>query len=364
MKKILLFVFLLLGVGAFAQDDSLLVKVAADTLGNDMQEGGISVEALGLYNLALQKAENQETDSAIIYFSKAINREPGFAKAYYNRSSALLQIKNLSGALLDIDQYLALSDTASKGYFTRAAILDQLGRTEDALAAYRTAAAKEDQADEAFLASGNIHLRNEAYQDAIDNFTNYLKYHPSDGMVLHDRGSAYQLLDDLKMAERDYRQAAMADPELTSALANLGSVLRKSERYEEAVDAYSDALKIEPEDALLANNRGYAYYLSENYEKAVADFKKATTLAPDYAYAHNNLASAYIKLEKFQEAVNAAGKAISIDPEYGFAYLNRGIAREMVRDIPGACSDWEKASSLQVKNASDYQAAVCKYVEQ
>ncbi|HKK40608.1 MAG TPA: tetratricopeptide repeat protein, partial [Cryomorphaceae bacterium] len=219
MKKALLFIFIVFGVGAFAQDDSLLVKVAADTLGNDMQEGGISVEALELYNLALQKAENQETDSAVLYFSEAIKLESEFAKAYYNRSSAFLELNNLPSALLDIDQYLALSDTASKGYFTRAAILDELGRTEDALDAYGTAVAKEDQADMAFLASGNIHLRNEAYQDAIDNFTNYLKYHPSDGMVLHDRGSAYQQLSDLKSAERDYRQAALVRPELATAFA-------------------------------------------------------------------------------------------------------------------------------------------------
>jgi len=363
LKKIVLFAFLILGLTGFAQEDSLLVKVAADTLGKDMQEGGIAVEALELYNLALQKAEMQKPDSAIVYFTKAIELEPKFAKAYYNRSSAFLVLNNLSGALLDIDQYLALSDTASKGYYTRAAILDELGRQEDALSAYRIAAQKEDQADKAFLSVANIHLRNEAYLEAIDNFTAYLRYHPSDGMVLHDRGSAYQLLDDLKSAERDYRQSAMVNPDLATAHANLGSVLRKLERYHEAVDAYTDALKIEPEDAMIVNNRGYAYFLAGDYEKAVADFKKATTLSPDYAYAHNNLASAYIKLEKYQEAVDAAGQAISIDPEYGFAYLNRGIAREMVRDIRGACSDWEKAASLQVKNASDYQASICKYIE-
>ncbi|HKL39430.1 MAG TPA: tetratricopeptide repeat protein, partial [Cryomorphaceae bacterium] len=134
-------------------------------------------------------------------------------------------------------------------------------------------------------------------------------------------------------------------------------------RYEDAVDAYSEALEIEPKDAMIANNRGYTYFLSENYEKAVVDFQRSIELSPKYAYAHNNLASVYIKLERYQDAVDSAGDAISIDPDYGFAYLNRGIAREMVRDIRGACSDWEMAASLQVKNAADYQSSVCKYIE-
>lgn len=363
MKNPVLFTFLILCLSGFSQDDSLLVKVDADTLGKHMQEGGISAEALSLYNLALERAELEQTDSAIVFFTQAIDLEPEFAKAYYNRSSAFLVLNNLSSALLDIDQYLALSDTASTGYFTRAAILDELGRSDDVLAAYSKAAEKNDQADMAYLAIGHIQLRNQAYQEAIDNFTAYLRYHPSDGMVLHDRGSAYQMLDDLKSAVRDYRQAAMASPDLATAFANLGTVLRKLERYDEAIEAYSNALDIEPEDAMITNNRGYAYFLSEDYDSAVTDFQKAIEISPEYAYAHNNLASAYIKLEKYQEAVDAAGMAISLDPEYGFAYLNRGIAREMVRDIRGACSDWEMAASLQIKNASDYQSSVCKYVE-
>jgi tetratricopeptide (TPR) repeat protein len=363
MKTLFLFFFVLLSLLSFSQDDTLLVKVAADTLSKDLQEGGISAEALGIYNIALQKAEAHKTDSAIAYFTQAISLEPKFAKAFYNRSAAYLAREDYSGALLDIDRYLALTDTASKGYFTRAVLLDKLERQEDALAAYAKAIAKEDEADKAFLAIGNTQLRNEAYQEAVDNFTAYLRYHPSDGMVLHDRGSAYQQLNDLKSAERDYRQAALVNPELATANANLGTVLRKLERYDQAVDAYSDALKVASSDAMIYNNRGYTYFLAGEFEKAVEDFKKSTELSPQYAYAHNNLASAYIKLEKYKEAVEAADKAISIDSEYGFAYLNRGIAREMIRDLKGACSDWDMAANLQVKNADDYRSTVCKYIE-
>jgi len=363
MKTVFSSVFLLLSLFCFSQDDSLLVKVAADTLSNDMQEGGISPEALGLYNSALQKAESLNPDSAIILFSQAIELEPEFAKAYYNRSAARLANSDLSGALMDIDRYLALADTASKGYFTRADILAELGREEDAVDAYAKAIEKKDKADLAFRALGNIQLRRESYQEAVDNFTAYLRYNPSDDKTLHDRGSAYQQLDDLKAAEQDYRQAAMLNPDLATANANLGTVLRKMERYDDAVEAYTKAMKTDPEDAMIVNNRGYAYFLSEKYEEAAADFKKAIELSPDYAYAHNNLASAFIKLEKYEEAVDAAGAAIAIDADYGFAYLNRGIAREMIRDIRGACSDWEMAASLNVKNAADYQSTVCKYIE-
>ncbi|MCH2215304.1 MAG: tetratricopeptide repeat protein [Flavobacteriales bacterium] len=363
MKKLLTIFFFCYCALLTAQEDTLLVKIAADTLSSDLQEGGISAEALSLYNTGLLKAQSSETDSAIMYFTQAIELQPSFSKAYYNRSSAFLALENLSGALLDIDQYLSLVDTASSGYITRAEILDALERDEDAIAAYKMAIQRKDEPAVAHLAIGNYSLRESAYREAVDNFTAYLRYHPSDGLVLHDRGSAYQMLDDLKLAERDYRQATLVEPDLASAFANLGSVLRKRERYEEAVDAYTDALKIEPNDAMVLNNRGYAYFLNEEYDKAVDDFEEAIKLSSDYAYAYNNLASAHIKLEQYQEAVDAASAALKIDANYGFAYLNRGIAREMIRDLPGACSDWEMAEKFKIKNAANYRGSICKFVE-
>jgi Flp pilus assembly protein TadD len=230
--------------------------------------------------------------------------------------------------------------------------------------AYELAIAKNDGPDVAHLALGNYSLQEEKFQEAVDHFTNYLTFHPSAANVLHDRGSAYQQLNDLVSAEKDYRRATLLEPSLATAFANLGTVLRKKERYDEAVDAYSEALKIEPKDAMFLNNRGYAHFLNEDYSSAETDFKNSIEADPKYAFAHNNLASVLIKQEKYKEAVDAADKAIQLNAEYGFAYLNRGIAREMVRDLKGACSDWEKAEMLRIKNAGEYRASICKYVEE
>lgn len=363
MKNLFFFLTSLWTLSVFAQDDSVMVKIAADTLGREMQEGGISVEALNLYNRALAFAGEGQADSAIVYFTDALDINPDFGKALYNRSAAFVRMGNYPSALSDIDRYLEVVDTAKVGYFSRAEILDELKRTDDAIAAYKRAIEKEDKVKESYFSIAKLYLRKEEYQSAIDNFTANLRYDPSNANALHDRGSAYHLSGDLTAAERDYRQATMVSDGFARAYANLGTVLRKQERYKEAIDAYSQALAIESKDPLVLNNRGYAYYLNEDYDNAVSDFQKAIELDDTYAYAHNNLASAYIRLEEFEKAVESASRAINLDPEYGFAYLNRGIAREMVRDVTGACRDWEKAEAMKVKGAAEYRAAICKYIE-
>ena len=38
-------------------------------------------------------------------------------------------------------------------------------------------------------------------------------------------------------------------------------------------------------------------------------------------------------------------KAIELDPDYADAYYNRGIAKQYLNDIGGACKDFRKAIS-------------------
>jgi tetratricopeptide (TPR) repeat protein len=71
-------------------------------------------------------------------------------------------------------------------------------------------------------------------------------------------------------------------------------------------------------------------------------------------YAYLNRAAAYIKLEKWNEAIKDLDMCIKMDPENGAAFLNRGIAREMIRDLQGACSDWGTAASLGIESGEVY----------
>ena len=77
--------------------------------------------------------------------------------------------------------------------------------------------------------------------------------------------------------------------------------------------------------------------------------------------AYNNIS--YIKRTKKindnYAAIFYATKAIEIDPNYSLPYLNRGVAKENLGDIKGACDDWRKASSLGNKDTLQWVREVC-----
>ena len=52
-------------------------------------------------------------------------------------------------------------------------------------------------------------------------------------------------------------------------------------------------------------------------------------------------------------------KAIELDPNYRSAYKNRGISKENLGDLKGACADWKKAAALGHKNSTKWVANQC-----
>jgi len=338
-----------------------LIQIAADTLSSDLQEGGLSVEALSFYNSALDFFQTNKLDSAKYYFTLALAEEDSFPKALINRAAVHIQLAEHSQAIEDLDKYTALVDTATNAYFFKARSYDYLGEKDSALAAYAEAISRKAFIEEAHLRRAEILRQDGRYAEAVEDFSMALLENSQNAKALHDRGSCKKLLDQPESAAEDYRSAIRVDPKMTSAYINLGSVYRNMEMNAEALAEFNQALRLDENNILALNNRGNTHFALGNYLEAERDFRKVIELNADYAYAHNNLAGALIKQERFDEAIESASNAIDLDPNYGFAFLNRGIAREMIRDIPGACSDWKTAQEMGVKNADVYQNGPCNY---
>merc|ERR1711991_32402 len=96
-------------------------------------------------------------------------------------------------------------------------------------------------------------------------------------------------------------------------------------------------------------------------DEAIEDFKKCIEVNANYAPAYANIAAAEFKNENYKEAKKNADKAIQLDPDYASAYVNRGMIREMLRDMNGACEDWNKAKELGAETGGQYYSQNCGF---
>lgn len=84
--------------------------------------------------------EQEELVRAIHHFTAAVQHKPDFAEAWNLRATAFFMRGDLGQALADIEQVLALEPRHFGALSGLGVILEQLGREEDALRAYREAA--------------------------------------------------------------------------------------------------------------------------------------------------------------------------------------------------------------------------------
>ena len=107
-------------------------------------------------------------------------------------------------------------------------------------------------------------------------------------------------------------------------------------------------------------NRGKAKNDIKDYKGALYDFNEAIELnpnVPDFFIFRGNVKS---RLDSDEYgAISDYNKAIDIDPLNLLAIKNRGISKKILGDDKGACSDWEKASSLGYKDSAKWVRDEC-----
>lgn len=148
----------------------------------------------------------------------------------------------------------------------------------------------------------------------------------------------------------EYFDAALKlDPENPDVLLYKAHTFRDLNRPKEEEQAYRDLLKVRPNYWLAYNELGWILWRQARYEEAKAAFEAASATAPAVALPIANLSSMYMDLGKFDDAVAAAQRSLAKYPN-ATAYLNLGdiaFSRGNYRD---ALSQYEKAAELSPKN--------------
>jgi len=129
-----------------------------------------------------------------------------------------------------------------------------------------------------------------------------------------DRAVALEQQGNLVGAEREWRLWVQEHPKDANALASLGLVFSKEEKYKEAVDAYRKAIAINPKLHGIQLNLGLAEFKGGNFQAAIAPFRTVLAAAPENFQARTLLGMSYYGAGKFEEASKHLELALKVDP--------------------------------------------------
>ena len=231
--------------------------------------------------------ERGEHEDAKIEFTKAINQDPDFAEAYYNRGITNMELEEFDNAIKDFTDAIRLRPDYAESYYLR----------------------------------GGANVKLEQFGDAIKDFTSAIQLKPDDAYAYASRGGSRMCLGQFNDAIKDFTESIRLKPDFVEAYYHRAEANIKLEKFKEAVDDSTVAINLKPDFFGAYCSRGGARIKLGKFKEAIKDFTEAIRLKPDYAPAYMARAVAWDNLDNNKNAQEDFDKA----KELGYEIPNNEI---------------------------------------
>jgi protein O-GlcNAc transferase len=299
--------------------------------------------------LAVQHYQAKRFTQAEQVYRQIIEVNPRQAEALYGLGMLAQQQKEYQNAESFFQATLQLQPEIAAVHNSLGYSLQQQGKLEDAIACYQKALEILPDCIEVQANLGNaLHLQGKlSSQEKIY----YADLNQQFALGRQNAG-------DLRIAELYYRQAIALQPDLVAAHNNLGDVLQKQARLDDAIKSYRQAIKIQPDSFYAYHNLGHTLQQKGKLKQAVAAYKKALNIKPDLALTHNNLANIWKKLNKFDAAIESYQEAIKLQPDINIIHYNLGTVFRQNGKLESAIKAFEQALKI-APNYAPAKLGIC-----
>ena len=102
------------------------------------------------------------------------------------------------------------------------------------------------------------------------------------------------------------------------------------------------------------------HHKKKNFTNALLFANRAAEIPGAPAMASFMKGRALHQLGKTDEALKAYGNAITLDKDFGQAYYNRGLLKIGIKNVKGACEDFQLSVALEYPGSSEAYKKYCK----
>ena len=275
----------------------------AEPLVHDAKEG----MAEALFSLASALTDERSIDIALVYAQMALRMRPDFHVAWMLLGEIYETMRRYEQA---IEAYRKIPESHplhAAAQIQIALALDDLKRTDEAIALLKELTARHPDAYKPWLTLGNILRAHERWKEAVEAYTQALSRmgnpEPRHWMIYYFRGIANERSGNWPQAEADFRLALKLNPDHPSVLNYLGySLIDQGKNLDEALKMVKKAVEARPNDGYIVDSLGWAYYRLGRYEDAVKQLERAVELRPEDPVINDHLGDAYWKVGRRLEA--------------------------------------------------------------
>ena len=297
------------------------------------------------FNLSGTLAQGRSTDLALIYGRFALRLRPDFPLAQVLLGGLLESLDRKTEALALYDAVSPSSPLFWSARLRKAETLDELKRTDEAIAQLRQMAGERVDQYEPLTRLGDMLRAKKRYDEAASSYSQAIerigKLAKNHWTLLYARGIAYERSKDWPKAEADFLRALKLSPEQPFVLNYLGySWVDQGMHLDRAKGMIERAVQLRPNDGYIVDSLGWVLYRLGDFDGAARRLERAVILRPDDPTINDHLGDAYWRVGRLLEARFQWRRALSLDPDKVDIpkiekKLQRGLADAPTKDSRG-----------------------------
>jgi len=261
-----------------------------------------------------QRLWNQSADA----FAQCEKNDPAKNDALLYRGKALVNLGKFEEAAAALGSYRQNHPQSEDAVYLLAFVRFRQNQPKESLRLFTDAAKlKLPTADDLKIVALNYVLLGD-YDDAARYLEKSLALDPGNIEARYHLGRVRYQQNRFDLAIVAFQEVIRRDPRNIKAQDNLGLSLEAKNEVDAAIAAYRESIKLD-ENSLAHDeqpylNLGALLVKAGRPEEAVSWLVRAAAIVPDSGKIHYQLSKAYFDLNRFEDARREAEKAVSLDP--------------------------------------------------
>lgn len=287
--------------------------------------------------------------------AEALDLLDGYTQAVPDPGLLDLQARIGSGEDVAYDFVITAQDGVAEVFFTVAQLLSGDRNTTLPLLMAQAARGIDPDHSDAVVLAGELMAGTEQFALAADTYAAVPEDDPNYIEAQMGRAGALEELGQQEEAVGILQVLSDERPDLASVHAAYADILRRAERFEEAIVAYSSVLELVDTDLprywFIYYARAISYHQTDNWDPAEADFRRALELNPEQPNVLNYLGYSLVEQRRsFDEALGMIQRAVAAQPESGFIVDSLGWVYYRLGRFEEAVAPMERAVELEAND--------------
>ena len=281
------------------------------------------------FDLGFVENKLGHTNDSIAAYRKSVTAKPDVFESNLN-----LGIQLAKAGQPDAEQFLRVAtrlkpsshvaEGQERAWLSLAHVLEAT-KPEEAITAYRQAAALQPKDSEPHVAAGLLLEKQEKFSDAVEEYKQALALDPTTD-ALTGLANIYMRGRQFPEAEQYLRKLVAAHPDEAAAHVQLGRVLAAEEKNDEAIAEMQAGTKLAPSDLSVQRELAELYATAGKNDQAEAAYRALLAAHPNEAELHRGLGASLLRQKKFAEAQQEFLAAVKLKPDLGEAYGDLAFA--------------------------------------